>query len=268
MSKPLVSIIIPTFNSEQYLNECLNAIKNQTYPNLEVIMVDKRSQDQTVDIINTYSITLLIHNGNVSEARNYGLSYASGDYYLFLDSDQVLTESVVEECVELVTTTEITQVIIPEQTQNTIFLHKILDFEKEIASISNKMEIPRFYRSALVFQVDGFNTSLRFGEDWDLYQKVLEISDKTGRINTKIIHYEPTSFIEILKKSYNYGKYFQSLIIANPKPIKKRYILPENVKSLFHILKKPLMGVLFILFRLLKGFSFLFGYLSSLSKQE
>ena len=97
MNNPLISIIIPVYNSEKYLKECLDSIINQTYNNLEIIIIDDESSDNTIDIINKYNDSRIKiyrkNNEGVSEARNLGLSKVTGDYILFIDSDDYLSNN-------------------------------------------------------------------------------------------------------------------------------------------------------------------------------
>jgi glycosyltransferase involved in cell wall biosynthesis len=92
----LLSIIIPVYNVEEYLAECLNSVVNQTYPHIEIIIVNDGSTDNSEDIINQYSqqdnriIVIEQSNKGLSAARNSGLKIASGDYILFVDSDDYI----------------------------------------------------------------------------------------------------------------------------------------------------------------------------------
>ncbi len=109
MDQPLVSIIIPVYKVEKYLRRCLDSVKNQTYKNIEVILVDDGSPDKCPQICDEYAAKdsrfHVIHkeNGGVSSARNVGLEYcannAGGGYIAFVDSDDVVFPETVEECV-------------------------------------------------------------------------------------------------------------------------------------------------------------------------
>ncbi|MES1935627.1 glycosyltransferase family 2 protein [Salinisphaera hydrothermalis] len=90
--KPLVSIIIPIFNKELHLDECLLSVQRQDYPNCEVLLVDDGSADNCPHLckkwVETQGYTYLRKaNGGASSARNYGIKAASGDFLLFVDAD-------------------------------------------------------------------------------------------------------------------------------------------------------------------------------------
>ena len=93
MDSEVISIIVPVYNVEKYLNQCLNSITNQTYKNLEIILVDDGSTDTSGSICDEYAKRdariKVIHkeNGGVSSARNVGLNIATGNYIGFVDSD-------------------------------------------------------------------------------------------------------------------------------------------------------------------------------------
>ena len=92
-SNNLISIIVPVYNVEQYLSKCIDSIINQTYKNLEIILIDDGSTDKSGEICDKYKNEdkriIVIHqlNGGVSAARNTGIGVAKGKYILFIDSD-------------------------------------------------------------------------------------------------------------------------------------------------------------------------------------
>lgn len=92
------SIIIPNYNKEEYIKDSLDSIFNQTYKNIEVIVIDDGSTDKSIDIIKNYNVKLLHTNRKrAGGARNIGLDNATGDYILFLDSDDYFTSNDVLE---------------------------------------------------------------------------------------------------------------------------------------------------------------------------
>ena len=99
---PVISIIVPVYNSELYLEDCIRSIVQQTYLSLEIILVNDGSTDRSQEIISDYSardkriVVLSQPNRGVSAARNAGLRVANGEYVLFVDSDDALRSDAVE----------------------------------------------------------------------------------------------------------------------------------------------------------------------------
>lgn len=105
MQEKKVSIIIPVYNAEKYLKRSINSILNQTYKNIELILVDDGSKDNSFKICEefakSYKNIIAIHqeNGGVSSARNAGLNCATGEYIEFVDADDSIAENCVEKLV-------------------------------------------------------------------------------------------------------------------------------------------------------------------------
>ena len=102
-NQPLVSVIIPVYNVEKYLRECIDSVINQTYKNLEIILVDDGSTDSSGKICDEYvekdeRITAIHQkNGGLSQARNRGLEESTGEYIYFLDSDDYISLDAIEK---------------------------------------------------------------------------------------------------------------------------------------------------------------------------
>lgn len=98
----LVSVIVPIYNVEQYLERCIKSIQNQTYKNLEIILVDDGSPDKCGEICDRYekedSRIRVVHkvNGGLSSARNAGIEVANGEFFMFIDSDDCIASNTVE----------------------------------------------------------------------------------------------------------------------------------------------------------------------------
>lgn len=103
-----ITIIVPIYNVEKYLERCIDSIINQTYTNLEVILVDDGSPDKCPQICERYqkkdNRIKVIHkeNGGLSDARNKGVELATGEYVLFVDSDDEIVLTAVEELVNII----------------------------------------------------------------------------------------------------------------------------------------------------------------------
>ena len=92
-----VSIILPVYNVEEYITDCINSIKNQTFKNFEIIIVDDETKDKSIEIAESLLETTdidykIIHrkNGGLAAARNSGIRVAKGEYLVFVDSDDII----------------------------------------------------------------------------------------------------------------------------------------------------------------------------------
>lgn len=103
---PLISIVIPIYNVENYLKRCIDSVINQTYQNIEIILVDDGSTDHSLLICNSYmdKRIKIIHkeNGGLSSARNAGIDIATGHYITFIDSDDYVELNYIEELYNLI----------------------------------------------------------------------------------------------------------------------------------------------------------------------
>lgn len=104
MNEPLVSVIMPVYNAEQYIEESINSVLNQTYQNLELIIVDDCSNDNTLQLIEDFSLNdnrIVLLNNDINlgcaQSRNKALQKAKGEYIAFCDSDDVWIENKIEK---------------------------------------------------------------------------------------------------------------------------------------------------------------------------
>lgn len=120
----MISIIVPVYNAEEYIKKCLDSIVNQTYKDLEIILVDDGSPDSSGAICDEYakndSRIKVIHkeNGGLSSARNAGLNVASGEYITFIDSDDYIEEDTISSVVDAILQKQVEIVLIREKQVN------------------------------------------------------------------------------------------------------------------------------------------------------
>ena len=102
MKKPLISVIIPVYNVADYIPRIMSALLQQTYPNIEIILVDDGSRDESYEICKNYSKKYNnVHafhkeNGGAASTRNYGIERSAGDYIMFVDADDYVTDDYVD----------------------------------------------------------------------------------------------------------------------------------------------------------------------------
>lgn len=105
-SLPLVSVVVPIYGVERFLDKCVKSIVNQTYTNLQILLVDDGSRDRCGEMCDQWAqkdnriIALHKVNGGLSDARNYGIDRAKGEYIYCVDSDDWIDEKLVERCVQ------------------------------------------------------------------------------------------------------------------------------------------------------------------------
>ncbi len=108
MNSPLVSVVVPVYNVAKYLERCTMSLTKQTYENIEILLIDDGSTDESSELCDILAKKekriLVFHkaNGGLSDARNYGLRKASGDYVIFVDSDDTMEEDGIQYLVSLI----------------------------------------------------------------------------------------------------------------------------------------------------------------------
>ena len=148
-----VSIIVPVYNVEIYLENCINSLIRQSYENIEIILINDGSTDKSLDICNSYKskdnriFVLSQPNSGVSYARNLGLKSATGEYILFVDSDDFVNENFVQKMVESMENVDMTICAYLENYKNDNIEHRIIENETVIDNVSaiNKMFNRTYY---------------------------------------------------------------------------------------------------------------------------
>jgi len=212
--KPKVSIIIPTFNSENTLPECLRGILTQGYPSYEVIIVDNFSHDDTVRIAKDFKAEVLQKKCNPALARNLGVYNSTGKYILFLDSDQILSPPVIIECVEKCEYEKAGMVHIPEvfvgrafwSLCSAVWKNCYIKFGKLNGSMDDIASgEPRFFLKDHIIRAGMLDADLLWGEDYELYRRLRKMNLKEASCESQIFHYEPSSIKDIVVKNFHYG---------------------------------------------------------------
>lgn len=212
---PTVSIIVPTYNSGKTLEKCLRSIDDQTYASCEKIVVDSFSNDNTLTLAKSFGARIVQHRCNAALARNIGVANSTGQYVLFMDSDQVLSPSVVEDCVEKCLEEHAEMVRIPElfvgedfwDHCSAIWKNYFQKAEQIYGAHGNILSgEPRFFLKERILQVGMLDVALVWGEDLALYEKLKEAHVKEARCKSYIFHYELASIKELLSKNLRYGK--------------------------------------------------------------
>src|SRR5690606_19972651 len=158
-------------NSAKTIARCLQSIKDQTYKNIEILVVDALSTDHTSEISARFGAQVILLDSERTKAKNFAASAARGEFLFFVDSDMILEPSVVEECIHALTGNLVAGVIIPERSIGTGFWVKVRDFERSLYA-GSKIESARIFKKQYVMQVGGFDEECVFFEESTLPQKI------------------------------------------------------------------------------------------------
>lgn len=186
-SRPLVSVIVPVYNREDLVENCLQSISNQTYDVLEIIVIDDGSSDRSGDIIKRLALSdsriILIQqkNAGVSSARNAGIERSTGDFLMFVDSDDTIGEQFIEKLCDVYKATGVktvygsyeivtTKKTIPTVLSNFETCKTRNEFFNRLPSmLDNKMmlsPVAKLYNAHTVKRYSiKFNPSIKNGED-------------------------------------------------------------------------------------------------------
>jgi glycosyltransferase involved in cell wall biosynthesis len=204
--KPLVSVIIPIYNSEKYVSKCIESIINQSYENIEILLINDGSTDKSSEICDAYGIkddrVKVIHKQNegVSSARNLGIDEANGEYVSFVDSDDWLVPMAFENIVNCIIMEQVDAVIFEYFVENYIGnkihntyteLYGPMNSEKAIETTISPVN--RFVWSK-VFSRDiigntRFDTTIHFGEDTLFTALVMDKANSVYYLSRPLYHY-------------------------------------------------------------------------------
>lgn len=244
-----VSVIIPTFNEEKDIDECLESLNNQTFKNLEIIVVDDGSVDNTLEVLSTLKITHPSFGGKneklkilkqkhrgPGEARNLGAKEAKGEILVFVDADMTFDKRFIEELVDP---------IIKGQSKGTFSKEEYLKNKDNNWSlcwnINRGLPIDRMHPNSYpdvqhVFRAilkeefekaDGFE-SIGYVDDYTLSEKLGYKA--TAALGAVIYHKNPSSLIEVFKQARWVGK----------SEYKRRKIKNENLMRVLSIIRYSL----------------------------
>ncbi len=199
---PKISIIIPTFNQGDYLEDCLDSAYNQTMQAHEIIVVNDGSKDDTQQIAERYmfkefpliqSPVRVINQTNkgLASARNTGIMNATGDYCFFLDSDDFIEENCIERFTQEIIKTN-ADIYAPsfrefgKSDREVILGHFTMDDLK----VANRLGYFQCIRRSVLQEVGGYNPKMTFGwEDYDLTFELLKRNKSIGILQEILVNY-------------------------------------------------------------------------------
>ncbi len=226
---PKISVVLATYDSGRTIEKCLLSIKDQIYPNIEIIVVDalnydKRKQKDCKKIIKKYA-RYFQDGPERSIQRNRGIKEAKGEYILVIDQDMYLTKDVVKDCYEILTKKHYIALTIPEISIGEGFWTKCVALERYVSIVLEKglNECCRFFRKEDALAIGGYDPEIVGAEDSDFHYRMKK-RGRIGKIKSFINHDEGrVKFWDRVKKKYYYSLAFREYLRRYPETAVKQF---------------------------------------------
>ena len=243
-----VSIIVPVYNVEAYLEKCLDSLVNQTLKDIEIIVVNDGSPDNSQEIIDEYQKkykqikAYKKENGGLSDARNFGIKKATGDYIAFVDSDDYIDLKMLEKMYNYAKDNSLDIVVcdtINVYEKNEVLLKSNLHYANDTVKnylISPPMACTRIYKRSL-FDEYLFKKGIYY-EDLELTPKLVTTTQKIGFLEEGLYYYLQRTG-SIMKQTTFNNKLLDifSVLESNYIALSKKY--PEEIEYMYitHLLR-------------------------------
>ncbi len=261
------SVIIPLYNNEKYIEQCIESVLQQDYHNYEVIIINDDSTDNSLELCNKYKSDKIkiysIKNHGLSYARNLGVSKASGDYILFLDSDDYYNCNFLTDLNEQIKNNDYDLIITKCNILNNVKLRRFLydcEFNKELINNSDKITILKHLietkminvvwryvinRNVLIRNELSFNEKLKKFEDEEWTVKLLSFCEKFYFYDKQYYTYRIREESIMTKRNISDLKYYLKVInnlleFSNDKRIVKyrNYVLTNCKRLLKYVMRQ------------------------------
>lgn len=196
---PKVSVIIPVYNASKYIDKCISSVVNQSYPNIEIIVIDDGSTDSSLDIANKYksnAVKIISQtNKGAAAARNAGLQIATGEYIQFLDADDILEKQKIEIQIGVLQKYNYPSNVVAscgwKHLKDTVY--EVNDNQKKVWHTYQKpIEILKDFATVpcclphsvyltplkLIHEIGGWNEKLSKNDDGEFFARILEKTEK------------------------------------------------------------------------------------------
>jgi glycosyltransferase involved in cell wall biosynthesis len=229
-TRPLVTVVVPTRNTERTLASCLRSIRAQAYPAVELIVVDNSSTDATLEIAKEHADQVVTWGPERSAQRNHGWRIGSGTYLIFIDADMVLNSGIVAEVVDAFQADPgLGALVIPELAFGEGFLARCRELEKQLYLGDGRVEAARAFPRRVLDEVGGYDEDITGFEDWELPDRIRAAGYQVGRVTSLIMHDEGRiSLRKAFSKKRYYGHWlprYRKVQVATPRPLGRPALL-------------------------------------------
>ena len=215
---PLVSITIPSYNSEKMIPSCLEGVVKQIYPNIETLVIDSYSTDSTREIAASYQARVILCEGKLLAARYLGLKESKGPYVVFVDTDQILEPTAIERAVAMMA--DYDMIVFETWSYNTEwFIPKLHGASKQIINAgfgkpaafdpTRGPFLPRFFKREILEKAfaaipEKIIPGTIHPDHAIIYYESYKVSQRVGGLRNAICDIEP-DWRKLWKTQYRYG---------------------------------------------------------------
>ncbi|MFT0669574.1 glycosyltransferase [Bacteroides hominis] len=190
MAKPLVSVVIPVYNMEEFLEETLDSVLSSDYPNFEVIVMDDGSKDRSLEIAESYksryeNVRVYTQaNSGVATARNHAISKAGGVYILPVDADNRISKELIHSAVDILESDPEVKVVCPraEFFGDRLGEWVLPPFSLSLLARKNMMDTCAVYRKSEWERIGGYCAEIVAREDWEFWISMLKDGGKVVKL--------------------------------------------------------------------------------------
>ncbi len=248
--KPKISLILTTYNNIDVIEKCLKSIKNQSFKDFELIVVDEESSDGTAEISKKYADKLILKGKERCQKRNIGAQNSKSGYLFFVDSDMELSPGILKEINANLYPN--TLIMVPEISFGKGYWAKCKAFERSFYVGGDLSQGVRIYPKKLFFKAKGFDEKIIGAEDLDLFYRIKKGNKKIKVIEIKksLLHNEgELKYIKIIKRMLYYSKSFKEYKERHPEIFKKQISILRYFRKWKKFIMHPILALGFFLIK-------------------
>jgi glycosyltransferase involved in cell wall biosynthesis len=215
--RPLVSVVVPTRDAARTVARCLASVRAQTWPALELLVVDNWSRDGTWEVAARLADVALRAGPERSAQRNLGIERAAGEWVLWVDADMVLASDAVERSLAAARAAGAEAVFLPEASTGSGFWARCRALERRCYAGEPRIEAPRLVRADVLGRVGRFEAANTGTEDAALRNRLLAGGARLAWADTVVMHDEGHLRLgTVLRKRFYYGRSLPAYRRAHP----------------------------------------------------
>lgn len=256
MSNGTVSVVIPAKNSSETIERCLTSVREQTYSNIEIVVVDNHSDDNTEELARTYADQVIRSGPERCPQANIGAKAATGEWVYFVGADFELDRNLIKEAVTRADEADADAVLVHNHSDATVSRWaRVRAFERAMYKGDDLNVASRFIRRDRFLGIGGFDETLIAGDDYDLQARLTADGAKFVHIDATELHLgEPKTLREVIRKHYFYGSDLKKYVAKYGRSTVKQLspIRPAFLKSWRQFVRHPRTAALFFVYQVAK----------------